>query len=42
MKDEFFRPNSNAVDTANSCHMMSYSFVEKDPNGNKRLNLNLE
>ena len=32
----------NAVDTVNSCQIMSYSYVEKDLNKNEHFNLNLE
>ena len=41
---QIFEPiaGDNAADTSNGCQMMSYSHVEKDPQRNEYLNLNLE
>ena len=35
-------PLGNAVNTASGHQMMSFSYVEKDPNRDEDLNLNLE
>ena len=47
MKDADFWPNNswtrgNAVDTANSCQMITLPHVEKDLNSNEHFNLNIE
>ena len=47
MKDADFWPNNswtrgNAVDTANSCQMITLPHVEKDLNSNEHFNLNSE